>query len=1149
MVQRELEASPSSAESVDDYRLIRPLGRRRPTYLAHDRILDRAVVVSFLPEASDERAAGLAIARAFARVSHPNLGRVHRVQEGATRPYVVAAFARGEPIDASAAPLPDERALHVARALAGALAALHAAGVAHGDVRAGRVVVSDEGAPCLVGFARAHVHADAAAKRADVTALLGLLGTIAGGDLRARLSSLAEVGRGDATADDLCRALDAIGRPALSHEALAENPYRGLRAFDGEHTSAFFGRAGEIAELAERLRAQPGGRVAGRSGTGKSSLARAGVAPAIARGALGECAGWDVATMVPGVRPLTALARALAPFVDRDPGELAAALRTKPALAARLVRARTERGLLLVVDQLEEAFTLADAEEREAFCGALDRFGAISPGVRVVFTLRSDFLGRLVDEGAFGRDVIRAAYVLPAMSAEGLREAIVQPARAHGFELETPAIADALVAEVSSKDEALPLLSFALAELWGRRDGARHVIPEAALGELGGAVAAIARHGDLVLATLRDDERGEARRILLALVTASETRARRTSEDLVGAGGLPARAALEALVRGRLVVAGETCEIAHEALARAWPLLRAWLDEASDGRAAAARLAVAAREWVRLGRGEVGLGGESLLRDLEIPGALEGASPEARAFVDASRAAVRRARLRRWAVRVGAPAGTILLVAAIVGGVRWSERRQAHAFVAARLAEAEPLAREVSALEAQVQTERTEAFTRYDADDTPGGEAHWHAALALARRESDAFAAASAPLGLALARDPLDRVARARTADLVYSWLLAAERDREPDVARDLTARLAQLDDDGSRRARLAATARLHVTTTPPGARVVLHDVHVDAEGRRVEDAGRPIDLATAIELAPGSYVLEATAPGRYATRFPVLLGRNQEEAVEIPLPVAAAVPPGFIFVPAGVSLLGAADVEAVRDSVLAEPQHPVKVHAFLIGEHEVTYAEYLEFLATLPPAEREARRPNASNIDLTFDRDDVPVLQLGAATARRGDPLCRPKRGVRRCQDWLRLPVVGVRWEEGQAYVAWLASGRVRGARFCSEREWERAARGADGRIFAHGDAMHPGDANFDASYAVDEDLMGADEVGSFPIDRSPFGALDLGGNVSEWAGFGGPVRAARGGHWLTGALECRSSFRSVVPNGHYWILGMRVCASAPTE
>ena len=74
--------------------------------------------------------------------------------------------------------------------------------------------------------------------------------------------------------------------------------------------------------------------------------------------------------------------------------------------------------------------------------------------------------------------------------------------------------------------------------------------------------------------------------------------------------------------------------------------------------------------------------------------------------------------------------------------------------------------------------------------------------------------------------------------------------------------------------------------------------------------------------------------------------------------------------------------------------------------------------------------------------------------TARRGEPLCRPKRSVRRCQDWLRLPVAGIAWEDAQAYVAWLASGRVPGARLCAEREWERAARGADGRLYAHGDA-----------------------------------------------------------------------------------------------
>src|SRR5262249_17943796 len=135
----------------------------------------------------------------------------------------------------------------------------------------------------------------------------------------------------------------------------------------------------------------------------------------------------------------------------------------------------------------------------------------------------------------------------------------------------------------------------------------------------------------------------------------------------------------------------------------------------------------------------------------------------------------------------------------------------------------------------------------------------------------------------------------------------------------------------------------------PPGASVVLRAVHLDAELRRVEDHGRPIALGASLELDPGSYILAASAPGRYPPPLPVLLGRGGALEVEIPLPASADVSQGLVFVPAGASLVGAGDIEEVLASTSIEPEHPALVEAFLIGAHEVTFAEYLEFLAEIP--------------------------------------------------------------------------------------------------------------------------------------------------------------------------------------------------------
>jgi formylglycine-generating enzyme required for sulfatase activity len=184
--------------------------------------------------------------------------------------------------------------------------------------------------------------------------------------------------------------------------------------------------------------------------------------------------------------------------------------------------------------------------------------------------------------------------------------------------------------------------------------------------------------------------------------------------------------------------------------------------------------------------------------------------------------------------------------------------------------------------------------------------------------------------------------------------------------------------------------------------------------------------------------------------------------------------------------------------------------------------------------------------VDLVFDKDGVPSLVLmSSIRARQGEPLCRPARTTRVCQDWLRFAVVGVGWDDAQKYIGWLASGPVAGARLCSELEWERAARGADGRLFAHGDVLHPGDVNYDATYGADQGRMGIDEVGSYPSDRSVFGVADLGGNVAEWVA--GDERPARGGTWLTDPFHARASWRYLRDGARLDHVGIRVCAPPP--
>jgi formylglycine-generating enzyme required for sulfatase activity len=148
-------------------------------------------------------------------------------------------------------------------------------------------------------------------------------------------------------------------------------------------------------------------------------------------------------------------------------------------------------------------------------------------------------------------------------------------------------------------------------------------------------------------------------------------------------------------------------------------------------------------------------------------------------------------------------------------------------------------------------------------------------------------------------------------------------------------------------------------------------------------------------------------------------------------------------------------------------------------------------------------------------------------------------------------MPVVGITWEDAQAYTRWLAStARVPGARPCSEREWERAARGADGRLYPHGDALGADDANFDRTYGKVLASFASDEVGAHPASRSPFGVDDLVGNVWEWTASvlvpGTPV--ARGGAYYFDEKTGQSSNREIVdPTLRDVSLGLRVCAALP--
>jgi formylglycine-generating enzyme required for sulfatase activity len=964
------------------------------------------------------------------------------------------------------------------------------------------------------------------------------------------------------SAEPVRDALEELAARARSHPVPEGNPYRGLLAYEAEHRALLFGRDAEVAALVDRLRAEPFVLVAGDSGFGKSSLCRAGVLPRVADGNLrrpGAPPRFAVVTLLPGRRPLSALAATLGPLVGRGERELAEALRVDAAALGRTLRQRRD-GVLVFIDQMEELFTIADREERALLVEVLADLVLPAPNVRVLATVRSDFLGALSTLPALGGQLSRALHLCRPLSEDGLRAAIVGPAACKGVRFESTALVDRLIEAVSGDGGRLPALSFTLAELWTARDAQVHVIPERALEQIGGVSGALTRHADGVLSRLQPDELAAARRFLTALVVEGR-RTRRSSEELIPNGGRAARAALEALVGGRLLTArapdqtgAGSYEIAHEALISGWGTLSEWLSTDAEARAARVRLERAAKEWERLGRApEALLSGRALQEALALD--LDDSGPRERAFVAAARQRRRHERLRRIALVAAAP----LLIGLALGGAWLQSRAALRLQIRSRLAAGEALMAQAYEQNQTVERLRAEAFAAYDAADWSRGDKIWSRVLVHASDVDALMARGASAIEGALALDPARAELRRRFADSIFARLLLAERDhRRPEVA-ELTARLA-LYDDGAQQARLQQPARLAITVEPAGASAQLSRFE-ERDGRRVLYPLRAINRGERAHLVlpPGSYRLDFSAPGFAPVALPLLLGRGQERAVTVRLPPAQAVPEGYVYVPAGVFLFGSGEDELLRRAFNTTPEHEVHTGAYLIARHEITFADWIEWLRTLPPDQQQVRRPAARSaphsVELLQRADGRFTLELQPQARRfvveEKQRLRYPHRTTRIDQDWLHMPVSGVSVRDVKAYAAWLdATGRVPGARLCNDFEWERAARGADDRLYPSGDELQPDDANRDITYGRDQEAFGPDEVGAHPGSRSPFGVDDLAGNVWEWTRSVARDQeiAYRGGSWYQGDLSSRSSNRErAEPTMRHPFYGARLCARAP--
>ncbi|MEV7137416.1 nSTAND1 domain-containing NTPase [Streptomyces tauricus] len=489
------------------------------------------------------------------------------------------------------------------------------------------------------------------------------------------------------------KAADFLGEenavPAPAEESDTPPPYAGLRSFREQDAQWFFGREQLVEELAARLERRPFAAVIGASGSGKSSLLRAGLVPRLRDGA-------TVVVWTPGPRPLEECSVRLGGLAGVTPGGLYEELRRDPANLGRVVRqiaARSEAvdgaadgRVVLVVDQFEEVFTLCrDESERSGFIEALVTAGSAGAGrCRVVLGVRADFYAHCTRDAVLVEAMRDAQVPVGPMSQDELRRAVVQPAQRAGLSVEGALLAS-LMAQAHAQAGMLPLLSHALLQTWRRRRG--NALTLGAFEAAGGLEGSLARTAEDFYQRLDAGQRTLARRLFERLTVLGEgtedtRRPARLDElnGLAGAGAGDVRDVLDRAADARLLTLDhERVELAHEALIRCWPRLRDWLAEDRAGIRVHRDLTEATAAWEALERDP-----GSLYRGVRLAQAEEWAAHAAdaltareRTFLDASRAAAdsERAAARRRARRLRRLTGLLTVLLLIASATTFSAVR------------------------------------------------------------------------------------------------------------------------------------------------------------------------------------------------------------------------------------------------------------------------------------------------------------------------------------------------------------------------------------------------------------------------------------------------------------------------------------------
>ncbi len=574
-----------------------------------------------------------------------------------------------------------------------------------------------------------------------------------------------------------------IERPASAQEL--PNPYRGLAAFREADAPYFLGRVNESERLAQRLVEHPWVTLIGPSGSGKSSLVYAGVIPLLRR----QATAWQIAAFRPRSDPLGELATALTPLLYPDEDKLERRKR-RNTLAQDLANQalsltdtvavwteeQPETRLLLVADQFEELYTQNPSEEqRQLFLNQLLALSDTALPCAVLLTLRADFLSPLLLDEHLG-EVFKASpkAFLGPMDEAGLRAAIEGPAQQLGIRLEA-GLTERILKDLGEAPGRLPLMAFALSELWQRQDNGQ--LTHAAYDSIGGVNKALAHYADGVLEKPSfAGKEAKVRRIFVQLVRPGEgtedTRQVATREQIGEANWL----LVKDLADERLVVTSgkssdqpgeqtvETVEVIHEALIRHWQPLQEWMRQDRQFRLWQNRLRLAMQEWEEKNKDE-----GALLRGARLAEAEEQLEAHAgelsaaeQAYIEASidQRTQETLVLRRGQRRLvgGLAAGLILFLSLFL----WASIERRHAIDAQTQAEEQ----QQKAINAKREAERQSKETEQQRELALARQLAAQAALALTNKPTDLVK------GALLATESLRR---AQTVEGHRAWTSAME--------------------------------------------------------------------------------------------------------------------------------------------------------------------------------------------------------------------------------------------------------------------------------------------------------------------------------------------------------------------------------------